>query len=93
MPGATPHALSGALYAAGSAHRPSRRWARAGGASDAVRQEAAPLARAVIGGLIASTFAALTILPSIYMILQSRASTASPSLNPFDPASRYYEAR
>ena len=54
--------------------------------------QAAPLGRAVIGGLIVSTFATLTVLPSIYAILQSRASVASPSLNPMDPASRYYEA-
>jgi multidrug efflux pump subunit AcrB len=54
--------------------------------------QSAPLARAVIGGLLVSTFATLTILPSVYAILQSRASAASPSLNPHDPASRYYEA-
>jgi multidrug efflux pump subunit AcrB len=54
--------------------------------------QAAPLARAVIGGLLVSTFATLSILPSIYVILQSRASTASPSLNPMDPTSRYYDA-
>src|SRR5579872_5788757 len=54
--------------------------------------EAAPLGRAVIGGLILSTFATLTILPSIYAILQGRASVSSPSLDPMDPASRYYEA-
>jgi multidrug efflux pump subunit AcrB len=51
-----------------------------------------PLGRAVIGGLIVSTFATLTILPSIYAILQTRASVASASLNPLDPASRYYES-
>jgi multidrug efflux pump subunit AcrB len=55
--------------------------------------QAAPLGRAVIGGLLASTFATLTILPSIYAILQSRATLTSPSLNPMDPASRYYEAQ
>lgn len=55
--------------------------------------QAAPLGRAVIGGLILSTFATLTILPSIYAILQARASLTSPSLNPMDPASRYYESR
>jgi multidrug efflux pump subunit AcrB len=54
--------------------------------------QAAPLGRAVIGGLIVSTFATLTILPSIYAILQGRASVVSPSLNPLDPASRYYDA-
>jgi multidrug efflux pump subunit AcrB len=50
-----------------------------------------PLGRAVIGGLIVSTFATLTILPSIYAILQTRASVTSASLNPLDPLSRYYE--
>jgi multidrug efflux pump subunit AcrB len=53
--------------------------------------QAAPLGRAVIGGLIVSTFATLTILPSIYSIFQSRASIASASLNPNDQTSRYYE--
>jgi len=51
-----------------------------------------PLGRAVIGSLILSTFATLTILPSIYAILQSKASVASVSLNPTDPTSQYYEA-
>jgi multidrug efflux pump subunit AcrB len=55
--------------------------------------QSAPLGRAVIGGLLVSTFATLTILPSIYAILQGRASVTSPSLNPMDPASRYYEAQ
>jgi multidrug efflux pump subunit AcrB len=55
--------------------------------------QSAPLGRAVIGGLIVSTFTTLTVLPSIYAILQRRASTTSPSLNPLDPESRYYEAR
>ena len=54
--------------------------------------QAAPLGRAVIGGLLVSTFATLTVLPSIYAILQGRASAASPSLNPTDPGSRYYDA-
>jgi hypothetical protein len=34
----------------------------------------------------------LSILPSIYVILQRKASIASPSLNPMDPTSRYYDA-
>jgi multidrug efflux pump subunit AcrB len=54
--------------------------------------QSAPLGRAVIGGLIVATFATLTILPSIYAILQRRASTVSASLNPMDPASQYYDA-
>lgn len=52
-----------------------------------------PLGRAVVGGLILSTFATLTILPSIYAILQSKASIASASLNPLDPTSQYYDAK
>jgi multidrug efflux pump subunit AcrB len=55
-------------------------------------EQAAPLGRAVIGGLIVATFTTLTVLPSIYAILQRKASVESPSLNPMDPASRYYEA-
>ncbi len=55
--------------------------------------QAAPLGRAVIGGLILSTFATLTILPSIYAILQGRASVTSSSLNPMDSTSRYYDAK
>ena len=54
--------------------------------------QSAPLGRAVIGGLIVSTFATLTILPSIYAIFQSGASTSSASLNPNDPTSQYYES-
>ena len=54
--------------------------------------QAAPLGRAVIGGLIVSTFATLTILPSIYAILQRRVRTTSASLNPMDPESQYYAA-
>jgi multidrug efflux pump subunit AcrB len=55
--------------------------------------QTAPLGRAVIGGLILSTFATLTVLPSIYAIVQGSASTTSPSLNPLDPNSRYYDAK
>jgi multidrug efflux pump subunit AcrB len=55
--------------------------------------QAAPLGRAVIGGLIVSTFATLTILPAIYAILQRRATIASGSLNPLDPTSRYYDSQ
>ena len=55
--------------------------------------QAAPLGRAVIGGLLVSTFATLTIVPSIYAILQRKAAVTSPSLNPMDPTSRYYDAQ
>jgi multidrug efflux pump subunit AcrB len=54
--------------------------------------QAASLGRAVIGGLIVSTFTTLTVLPSIYAILQGSGPATSPSLNPMDPTSRYYDA-
>ena len=50
-----------------------------------------PLGRAVIGGLAAATVSTLFILPSLYAILQGRSSNVSPSLNPYDPESKYYE--
>jgi multidrug efflux pump subunit AcrB len=53
--------------------------------------QSAPLGRAVIGGLLFSTFATLAVLPAIYGLLQRHASVTSNSLNPEDPASRYYE--
>ena len=53
--------------------------------------QSSPLGRAVIGGLLLSTFATLTILPALYVILQGRAAITSPSLNPLDRESRYYE--
>jgi multidrug efflux pump subunit AcrB len=53
--------------------------------------QSAPLGRAVIGGLLFSTFATLAVLPAIYGLLQRHASVSSNSLNPEDPASRYYE--
>ena len=55
-------------------------------------EQAVPLGRAVIGGLLGATLATLIILPSVYAILQSRASHFSPSLDPNDQGSRYYDA-
>jgi multidrug efflux pump subunit AcrB len=48
-------------------------------------EAAAPLGRAVIGGLAAATLATLVVLPSVYSLVQQSASTASPSLDPDDP--------
>jgi multidrug efflux pump subunit AcrB len=56
-------------------------------------EQTAPLARAVIGGLIASTFATLLLLPSIFAIVQSRAGTGSVSLDPEDQASEYFSPK
>jgi len=50
-------------------------------------EEAAPLGRAVVGGLVAATLATLVILPSVFSVVQERASTQSPSLDPDDPRS------
>ena len=54
-------------------------------------KQTAPLARAVIGGLAAATISTLFILPSIYAIFERRTQVKSPSLNPYDPESKYYE--
>lgn len=54
-------------------------------------QQNAPLGRAVIGGLAASTLVTLFVLPSLYAILQRTANrNFSPSLDPGDPQSKYY---
>jgi multidrug efflux pump subunit AcrB len=45
-------------------------------------EQTAPLGRAVIGGLAASTLAALTILPLVFGISQRKAGRASASLHP-----------
>jgi len=52
--------------------------------------QASPLGRAVIGGLIASTFAALIFVPLIFSWLQGRSSTTSVSLDPEDEESTHY---
>ncbi|WP_159471342.1 efflux RND transporter permease subunit [Dyadobacter sp. 3J3] len=52
--------------------------------------QASPLARAVIGGLIASTVAALVILPLVFAWVQEKTSTASVSLDPEDKESKFY---
>jgi len=52
-------------------------------------EQTAPLGRAVIGGLLAATVTSLLILPSIFSLVQERAGTHSPSLDPEDPDSRY----
>jgi multidrug efflux pump subunit AcrB len=52
--------------------------------------QASPLGRAVIGGLVASTFAALFILPLVFAWVQGRASTQSVSLDPEDKESKHY---
>jgi multidrug efflux pump subunit AcrB len=54
-------------------------------------QQNAPLGRAVIGGLMAATAATLLVLPSVFAMIQRRAASASPSLDPHDNQSSYYQ--
>jgi len=44
--------------------------------------QTAPLGRAIIGGLIASTLAALFIVPQCYVWIQQKATLKTPSLLP-----------
>jgi multidrug efflux pump subunit AcrB len=44
--------------------------------------QSAPLGRAVIGGLLFSTLAALLVLPQVYALVQQKAGYGSPSLMP-----------
>ena len=53
-------------------------------------EQAAPLGRAVAGGLAAATVATLLILPAVFALAQGRASRRSASLSPRDPASDHY---
>ncbi|WP_316820991.1 efflux RND transporter permease subunit [Pedobacter gandavensis] len=52
--------------------------------------QVSPLGRAVIGGLIASTFAVLVILPLVFAWVQGKVSTESISLDPEDKDSKHY---
>jgi multidrug efflux pump subunit AcrB len=54
-------------------------------------EQTAPLARAVIGGLLAATITTLLVLPSLFAIVQGRASTQTASLDPDDPTSPQYD--
>jgi len=51
----------------------------------------APLGRAVIGGLLVSTFATLLIVPAMFVIVMGDAKKVSPSVYPDDPKSRHYD--
>jgi multidrug efflux pump subunit AcrB len=52
--------------------------------------QTAPLGRAVIGGLIASTATTLLVLPAVFALLLGWGKHSSASLDPTDPESRYY---
>jgi RND family efflux transporter MFP subunit len=51
----------------------------------------APLGRAVIGGLVVSTFTTLLVLPALFALVMGRARDVSPSLDPDDPSSPHYD--
>jgi multidrug efflux pump subunit AcrB len=53
-------------------------------------EQTAPLGRAVIGGLAAATLATLFVLPTVFALVQGRATRESASLDPDDPASPHY---
>ncbi|MRG47844.1 MMPL family transporter [Chitinophaga sp. SYP-B3965] len=52
--------------------------------------QVSPLGRAVIGGLVASTFAVLIILPLVFAWVQKKASIISVSLDPENKESKHY---
>ncbi|NKI27851.1 efflux RND transporter permease subunit [Arenibacter sp. 6A1] len=54
-------------------------------------EQVAPLGRAVIGGVIASTATILLLLPHFFSSMMSRTKIVSPSLDPDDQESRYFE--
>jgi predicted RND superfamily exporter protein len=54
-------------------------------------QMQAPLGRAVIGGLVMSTFATLLILPAMFAFLIGKRVARSPSVFPDDKDSPYYD--
>jgi multidrug efflux pump subunit AcrB len=52
--------------------------------------QVSPLGRAVIGGLLASTFSVLVILPLVFAWIQGKTNTQSPSLDPEDENSIHF---
>jgi multidrug efflux pump subunit AcrB len=52
--------------------------------------QTAPLGRAVIGGLLASTAATLFILPAAFALFMGWGGRQSLSLDPYDPESRFH---
>ncbi len=60
-------------------------------ALEAGSQMQAPLGRAVVGGLVCSTFATLLVAPAIFVVVMGRASPRSLSVYPDDPESVHYD--
>lgn len=51
----------------------------------------APLGRAVIGGLVCSTFATLLVLPAVFSLLLGERKPHPISIDPDDPQGKYYD--
>jgi multidrug efflux pump subunit AcrB len=51
----------------------------------------APLGRAVIGGLVVSTFVTLFIVPSLFALIMGQRKAVSASVHPDDPDSTHYD--
>ena len=51
----------------------------------------APLGRAVVGGLLVSTFATLLILPAFFALVMGTSKHHSPSLHPDDSESKHFD--
>ena len=56
-------------------------------------EQTAPLGRAVIGGLLASTISVLLVLPAFFAIVQGGATIKSASLHPDDPGAQEVQAK
>jgi multidrug efflux pump subunit AcrB len=56
-------------------------------------EQTAPLAIAVIGGLLFSTFISLWMVPLCYDLLTGNRKVSAVSLDPDDPNSNYYDNR
>jgi multidrug efflux pump subunit AcrB len=56
-------------------------------------EQNAPLGRAVLGGLAASTFATLLVLPAILTLVHGRRGFRSASLDPYDRESPHFDGR
>ena len=52
-------------------------------------EQVAPLAQAVIGGLILSSLTTLLVLPHLFAAVRKKAGRQSNSLDPDDPESRF----
>jgi multidrug efflux pump subunit AcrB len=60
-------------------------------ALEAGSQMQAPLGRAVIGGLVCSTFCTLLVVPALFALIIGKRVAQSPSVHPDDPASKHYD--